>query len=104
MHFKNGMPCTWDLAQYDEEREVEPFEADLYIKGYGRGCSSAVVILVNYADRDKEQNLYNPEIVYFQVFMSDLTPIVRNMERGRIKGKFIFTKKGSNYGLKLYQE
>lgn len=103
MHFKDGMPCTWDLAQYDEERDVEPFEADLYIAGYGRGCSSAVFYLVNYADRKKELNVYRPEIMYYQVFMSDMPAIIRQMNKGRIKGTFIFTKKGANYGLKLYK-
>lgn len=103
MRFNNGIPCTWDGDKYDEEREVEPFEADLYIKGYGRGCSSAVVFLVNYADRRKEFNTCIPKIVFYQVFMSDLTDIVKKMVRGRIKGTFIFTKKGANYGLKLYK-
>lgn len=45
MHFYKGVPCTWEHEPYDEERENYTFEADLYIKNYGGGYSSAVIYL-----------------------------------------------------------
>lgn len=101
MRFNKGIPCMWDGDEYDEEREVVPFEADLYVYGYSRGRSSAVMIFVNYEDRNKHLTFYNPKTVYYQVFMSDLTWIMKNVNKGRVKGTFSFVKKGSNYGIEL---
>lgn len=53
MHFYKGVPCTWEYEPYDEERENYTFEADLYIKDYGRGCSSAVIYLCPWQERNK---------------------------------------------------
>lgn len=103
MHFLNGLPCTWDGDKFDEEREVEPFEADLYFCGYSRGRSSAVIILRPYEDRNKKWT-YHPQPLHYQVFMSDIGDVVKNMTKGRIKGKFIFVKKGANYGIQLYKD
>ncbi|HBA29148.1 MAG TPA: hypothetical protein DCZ45_01075 [Parabacteroides goldsteinii] len=98
MHFNNGVLCKWDGDIYDEERDNYVFEADLYIAGYSRGCSSAVMLLVPYEDREK--NHFAQKIKY-QVFMSDIEGIVKEMIKGRIKGSFTWVKKGGNYGLRL---
>lgn len=97
MHFKQGVPCTWDGESYDEERGNYVFEADLYIAGYSRGCSSAVMLLVKYEDKDKDYY----SCTHYQVFMSDIEDIVKEMVKGRIKGSFTWVKKGANYGLQL---
>lgn len=101
MHFNKGVPCTWDGGNYDEERENYEFEADLYIAGYSRGCSSAVMLLVPYKDRGKR--IYDVKVKY-QVFMSDIEDIVKEMVKGRIKATFTWVKKGANYGLKLVEK
>lgn len=98
MHFFKGVPCKWDGDTYDEERDNYIFEADLYIAGYSRGCSSAVMLLVPYKDKDKD---YYSQKIKYQVFMSDITAIVKEMVKGRIKGSFTWVKKGANYGLQL---
>lgn len=53
MHFYKGVPCTWEHEPYDEERENYTFEADLYIKNYGGGYSSAVIYLCPWQERNK---------------------------------------------------
>lgn len=98
MHFYKGKPCIWEHDKYDEERENYIFEVDLYIGGYMRGCSSAVMLLVPYKDRNKD---YLSLTTKYQVFMSDIEDIIKEMIKGRIKASFTWVKKGSNYGLKL---
>lgn len=98
MHFYKGVPCTWEYEPYDEERENYTFEADLYIKDYGRGCSSAVIYLCPWQERNK--TFWDLSIKY-QVFMSDSIDMIQNAVKGRIKGTFTWAKKGSNYGLQL---
>lgn len=97
MHFNKGVPCRWEYDPYDEERDNYTFEADLYIAGYERGCSSAVLILVPYEDKDKD---YWDQKMKYPVFMSDTYDIIKEMIKGRIKGTFTWTKKGENYGIK----
>lgn len=98
MHFNKGVPCKWDGDIYDEEKDNYVFKADLYIAGYERGCSSAVMLLVPYRDKDKDR--WSRKF-HYRVFMSDIEDIVKEMVKGRIKGTFTFVKKGSDYGLKL---
>lgn len=98
MHFYKGKPCTWEHDPYDEERENYVFTADLYIGGYERGCSSSVMILIPYKDKDKER--WDRKTKY-QVFMSDIEDIIKEMVKGRVQGSFTWAKKGSNYGLKI---
>jgi len=100
MHFYKGVPCRWDGESYDKECDNYEFEADLFIAGYERGCSSAVILLVHYADRNKDRD----EITHYAVFMSDITSIVRHMTHGRIKGTFVWVKKGANYGIQLKEK
>lgn len=97
MHFLNGVPCKWDGDKYDEERDNYVFEADLYIFGYERGCSSAVLLLVPYEDKDKSYY----DAFKYQVFLSDSKDIIKQMVNGRIKANFTWAKKGANYGIKL---
>ena len=98
MHFFKGVPCKWDGDIYDEERDNYVFEADLYIAGYSRGCSSAVMLLVPY---EYKENNYFAQKIKYQVFMSDIESVVKEMIKGRIKGSFTWVKKGTNYGLQL---
>ena len=98
MHFLHGVPCKWDGDAYNEERENYVFEADLYIAGYERGRSSAVLILVPYEDKDKG---WREQKIRYQVFMSDTEDIIKKMLKGRIKGSFTWVKKGANYGIQL---
>ena len=74
------------------------FQIDLYIAGYERGRSSAVLILVPYEDKDKG---WREQKVRYQVFMSDTEDIIKKMVKGRIKGSFTWVKKGANYGIQL---
>ena len=99
MHFNKGIPCTWVGDPYDEEVDNFVFEEDLYIDGCMRGCSSAVMLLRPYKDKDKE---YKYGDLRYQVFMSDIEDIVKNMVNGRIKALFTWVKKGDNYGIKFY--
>lgn len=98
MHFYKGVPCTWEYEPYDEERENYTFEADLYIKNYGGGYSSAVIFLCPWQERNK--GFWHLKVNY-QVFMSDAIDMIQNAVKGRIKGTFTWVKEGSNYGIKL---
>lgn len=98
MHFYKGNPCTWEGDPYDEERDNYVFDADLYIRGTSRGCSSAVMILVPFEKKDQP---YVRGDIQYQVFMSDVKDIVEEMVKGRVQGKFTWAKKGSNYGLRI---
>ncbi|MBD5226447.1 MAG: hypothetical protein HDS67_00080 [Bacteroidales bacterium] len=105
MRFQNGIPCEWEGQPFDEEREVEPFEADLYICDTDTIGSDAVICLRPYADREKPWWLYGPNISFhYKVLVEDMVDIIANMDKGRVKGKFIFTKRRFNYGIKLYKE
>ncbi|MGL5731876.1 MAG: hypothetical protein ACRCX5_12255 [Bacteroidales bacterium] len=97
MRFKDGKPCSWDGDPYDEEVPNYVFEADLCIYGYSRGRSSAIIQLVDYEDRNsKDRN-----VTKYNVFMSDIVDIVREMNKGRIIAEFTWVKKGSSYGIKI---
>lgn len=98
MHFNKGVPCTWEYEPYDEERENYTFEADLYIKDYGGGYSSAVIYLCPWQERNKY--FWNLKVNY-QVSLSDSIDMLQNAVKGRIKGTFTWVKNGSNYGIKL---
>ena len=56
------------------------------------------MLLVPYEDRVKD---YHSQKIRYQVFMSDIEDIVKEMVKGRIKGSFTWVKKGANYGLNL---
>lgn len=83
---------------FKTKRENYTFEADLYIKNYGGGYSSAVIYLCPWQERNKD--FWDLKVNY-QVFMSDSIDMIQNAVKGRIKGTFTWVKEGSNYGIKL---
>ena len=87
-----------NIIEKIEERDNYIFEADLYISGYERGRSSAVMLLVPFKDKNKD---FFSHKFHYRVFMSDIEDIVKGMVRGRIKGSFTWVKKGSDYGIQL---
>lgn len=68
-----------------------PFDDVLAFQSYYRGRSAAGMSFLG-----QNGTPYN-------VFLSDFVKFVQIMERGIVKGKFIYAKKGMNYGLKLYE-
>jgi hypothetical protein len=72
------------------------FEAELHYDGYGRGRSSAVMMLIDPRS-----------LIQYPMFLSTFDDLMRSkkhqiqQEDGKIKfiGKFTFCKKGENYAL-----
>lgn len=97
---ENNKPCWYTLSVQEMERynlhyiENYEWEDKLLCCGYERGTSSCVM-------------LFRSEITFltYQVFMSDFTnTIVNEMVHGTVEGTFTFTKRGTNYGIKLVKK
>jgi len=69
-----------------------PFEDELTYKTYYRGRSAAGAEFTNSLGQ------------IFIVFMTDLDKWIPIMTEGKIKGKFIYCKRGMNYGIKLFDQ
>jgi hypothetical protein len=67
-----------------------PWDDELIYDGYYRGRSAAGATFTNA----KGQR--------FTVFMTDLDTFIPLMVKGKITGKFIYCKRGMNYGVTLY--
>jgi hypothetical protein len=67
-----------------------PWDDELTYDDFYRGRSAAGAIFKNAAGQ------------IFTVFMKDLGIFIPHMVNGKIKGKFIYCKRGMNYGVTLY--
>lgn len=67
-----------------------PWDDELTYVGYYRGRSAAGATFTNA----KGQR--------FTVFMTDLDKFIPFMVKGKITGKFIYCKRGANYGVTFY--
>lgn len=75
-------PIMIDNVSWDDELVYDSFY---------RGRSAAGTLFTN----SKGQR--------FTVFMTDLDKFIPLMVQGKIKGKFIYCKRGKNYGVTLYE-
>jgi hypothetical protein len=67
-----------------------PWEDELVYMSYYRGRSAAGGTFTNTKGQ------------IFTVFMTDMDKFIPLMINGKIKGKFIYCKRGQNYGVTLY--
>jgi hypothetical protein len=76
-------------------KENFEFEDTMWLSGMSRGRSAANFNLVSQTD-GKNYNL----------FMTDIVDMIQNaaINKGKIKGKWTFVKRGQNYGIKLVEE
>lgn len=88
---KNGRYIEVDSIIWKENYE---FEDTLYLNGMSRGRSAANFDLLSQTN-SKSYNL----------FMTDIVDMVQNgnINKGIIKGRWTFVKRGSNYGIKLLE-
>ena len=88
-----------DLLEYPEPhcthewRENVPFEAELTFDGIHRGRSAANAVYKNAAGAS------------FTFFLTDFADLVRSGERlDVIRGTWVATKRGANYGIRRHTE
>lgn len=88
-----------DLLEYPtpylthEWRENLPFEAELTFDGFAWGRSAANAVYKNAAG------------ARFTFFLTDFADLVRSGERlDVIRGTWVATKRGENYGIRRYAE
>lgn len=74
-------------------RENVPFDTTLRFKGFRRGRSAAYAEFLNLTTG-----------FLMVVFLTDLEDMIPLMVRGAVSDRFIGTKRGMNYGVKLYTE
>ena len=65
------------------------WEDTITYSGYGRGTSSCVICFKSEALNQ-----------HVNMFMTDFNYVVKSLEKGQLKGKFTFCKRGQNYGVK----
>lgn len=68
-----------------------PWDDELTWDGYYRGRSAAGMTFKNAQGQQ------------FTVFLTDFSAMVPVMEKGIVKGRFIYCKRGRNYGIKFYE-
>lgn len=84
-------PITGFCARIDPVMiDNVPWDDELIYDGYYRGRSAAGATFTNA----KGQR--------FTVFMTDLDKFIPFMVKGKITGKFIYCKRGANYGVTFY--
>lgn len=67
------------------------FEDIITYEGYARGRSAAYFFFKGTNDER------------YYVFLTDFDLMIPFMVKGTVKGKFTFTKRGKNYGIKLLE-
>ena len=90
-HFQNWV--KWHLRQNKFDwREPVSFEDTLLISSYSRGRSAAYFTV--------ESKITNMKCC---MFLTDLLDVIANktIDKGVVSGKWIFCKRGQNYGIKL---
>jgi hypothetical protein len=92
-------PQGWYVGEYPnhkpagpEWRDNAPFEDALRFVGYRRGRSAAYFAF---------QRSDGTEVT---MFLKDFEAAVPIMERGLVRGKFQFIKRGQNYGVRLLED
>ena len=94
-----GEPIYDENSKYPRHVQLKPvyidnipWEDELEYHSFYRGRSAAGLIFKN----SKEQ--------MFTVFMKDIDIFIPLMVHGKIKAKFIYCKRGMNYGVTLFEE
>ena len=77
---------------YVELVDNHEFVATLFIVDYRRGRSAFNLILENTAGSR------------YYVMASDIMKVIKAAEKGSVTGRWVFCKKGSNYGIQLLEE
>ena len=70
-------------------RAVEPFTSRLTFDHFARGRSSAIGIFKDEAGKE------------WPMFLTDLADAIPLLGNGAVEGVFVFTKRGTNYAIKL---
>ena len=100
MEYTSGKPGEqtyvggWSHSDHISWRPNEPFEATLTIRRLERGRSAA-----RFWFEDETNKIYYP---FFGQTLVDMLS-VSEMKNGKVTGTWIVVKKGSNYGIELYQ-
>jgi hypothetical protein len=89
-------PVSWYTGEYPnnrrtvgpEWRDNEPFNDTLTYAGYGRGRSAAYFVFTRSDGKE------------VTMFMKDFDALIRQMVNGKVSGRFVFIKRGQNYGVK----
>lgn len=93
-HFESGM-LGYD-SHYGKVRYVKNHIMEMTLKflHFSRGRSS---VKAHFENIDNEQR--------YEMFITDIEDILLNHKfaDGQITGKFVFTKRGQNYGIKLLE-
>ena len=81
--------ATWTF----EWKDPWEFDDTFLIENYSRGRSAAIFLMTSQT---------NPEMKC-TIFMSDMIDVIRKktIKKGVVSGRWIFGKKGQNYGIKL---
>jgi hypothetical protein len=89
-------PERWYVGKYPNHkpegpdwRDNEPFDDTLTYSGYRRGRSAAYF---EFTRSDGKA---------VTMFLKDFEGLIRQMVSGKVSGRFVFTKRGQNYGVKL---
>lgn len=88
---KNGDQTTYPDWP-GEMRPVEPFDDTLEFVDFERGRSAANAVM-----RRTSGNLV-------RLFLTDFEPLVASLQSGRMTGRWIYVKRGANYGVALDRE
>ena len=82
-----------DMLSYPDWKstmdEANPFDAELFFKGFTRGRSSALAVFTTGLGME------------VPMFLSNLEEIFRLIKNGHISGRWIVVKKGQNYGIAI---
>lgn len=97
--FYEGKPCWYDHSRSDERKRNYIFQETFEITGFSRGCSSAKLCMRKVTDNPDEHGWYNR----WEVFLTDSINVIENSNKRIVSGKWTFTKRGSNWGIKLVE-
>lgn len=85
-----------DLVGYENDSKIkewrknEPFEAELVFSTFERGRSAAHAIFLSESDGKR-----------YPMFLSDLGDALTLMVNARLRGTFVYSKRGQNFGVRL---
>lgn len=84
---QNGNLMTWDGGWCKDWRPNFVFEAEMTFDHFSKGRSSVRAIFI---DKEGKEHSFTT---------SELSKVIPHIEKGVIKGKFCFSKQGTNYGV-----